>query len=164
MCRCQIAEDALRPRVTDERAQKLRSHVAQALQMNYLTPAAASKLRSRLGFYTSLLMGRLELGIMGPLIRRQYGSFSRSLDTDLKRNLPWQYNAIGSSPPRSMPLTMFPPIGAHSDSQVHGRASTRSLLPIDVSLPTHTQSGSSKWHSRPILNHLFTCSNSRQLP
>ena len=132
-----LLKNAVRTRATDERAVKLRGHIAQALQSNYLTPASASKLRGRTGFYTSLLMRRLGRGMMGPLIRRQYGSFSHSLNTDVKRNILWRYNAIGTLPPRSIPLTLFSPMGAHSDAQGNGHISTRALLPIDVSLSTH---------------------------
>ena len=74
-----LLKNAVRARATDERAGKLRGRGAQALQSNYMTPADASKLRGRLGFYTSLLMGRLGRGMMGPLIRRQYGSYAHSL-------------------------------------------------------------------------------------
>ena len=43
-------KNAIRTRATDARARKLRGQIAQALHKNFLTPAAASKLRGRLGF------------------------------------------------------------------------------------------------------------------
>ena len=85
-----LLKNAIRTRATDETARKLRSHIAQALHTNYLTPDAASKLRGRLGFYTSLLMGGLGRGMTGPLIRRQYGPSAHLLTPDLKRNLLWR--------------------------------------------------------------------------
>ena len=132
-----LLKNAIRTRATDERARKLSSHIAQALHTNYLTPAAGSKLRGRLGFYTSLLMGRLGRGMMGPSIRRQYGSRAHLLTPDLKRNLLWRHNAIGALPPRSTPLTLFSPTGAHLDAHGHGHIATRALLPGDVSISTH---------------------------
>ena len=133
-----LLKNAVRTRATDERAHKLRGHIAHALQTNHLTPAAASILRGRLGFYTSLLMGRLGRGMMGPLVRRQYGSNAQLLTPDLKRNLLWRYNAIGKlPPPRPIPLTLFSPMGAYSDAQGHGHIASRALLPLDVSISTH---------------------------
>ena len=52
-----LSSTAICARASDQRITKLRGHIAQALQLNNLTPAAASKLRGRLGYYTSLLMG-----------------------------------------------------------------------------------------------------------
>ena len=43
----------------------------------------------------------------------------------------------GSYPPRSIPLTLFSPMGAHSDAQGRGHIATRALLPLDVSISTH---------------------------
>ena len=132
-----LLKNAIRTRATDERARKLRSHVAQALRANYLTPAAASKIRGRIGFYTSLIMGRLGRGMMGPLGRRQYGSSAHLLTPGLKRNLLWRYNAIWTLPQRSIPLTLYPLMGAHSDAHGRGHIATRALLPLDVSISTH---------------------------
>ena len=60
-------------------------------------PVGGSKLRGRLGFYP-LLMGRLGHGVMGPLIRRQYGVSATKLTPALKRNLLWRFDAIGVLP------------------------------------------------------------------
>ena len=104
-----LLKNAVRTHSTDERARKLRDHIAQALQTNHLTPAAASKLRGRLGFYTSWRMGRLGRAMMGPSIRRQYGSNAQLLTPDLKRNLLWRYNAIGKLHPAvDTAYTLFP--------------------------------------------------------
>ena len=73
----------------------------------------------------------------GPLIRRQYDSNAYSLTSALKRNLLWRHNAIGALPPRSIPLTLFPPMGARSDAQGRGHIAARSLIPSDVSVSTH---------------------------
>ena len=132
-----LLKNAIRTRATDERARKLRSLIAQALRDNYLTPSAASKLRGRLGFYASLHMGRLGRGMMGPLIRRQYGSYARCLTPEPERDLFWRHNAIGTLSPRSIPLTLFCPMGAHPDPQWRGHIATRALLPNDVSISTH---------------------------
>ena len=72
--RCRIGENAIRTRATDERALELRGHIAQAVRANGLTPDTARKLRWRLGFPNSLLMGKLCREMMGPMVRRQYGS------------------------------------------------------------------------------------------
>ena len=75
--------------------------------------------------------------MMGPLIRRQYGPKAYSLTSELKRNLLWRYNAAGALHPRSIPLTLFAPMGAHSDAQGRGHIATRALFPPDVSVSTH---------------------------
>lgn len=82
-------------------------------------------------------MGKLGRGMMGPLIRRQYGAIAYLLTPELKHNLLWWHNAVGALPPRSIPLTLFSPTGAHSDDQGHGHIATRALLPTDVSVSTH---------------------------
>ena len=115
-----LLKNAIRTRATDERARALRDHVAQALRTNCLTPDAASKLIGRLGFPTSLLMEKLGRGMMGPLIRRQYGSKAYLLTSELKRNLLWWHNAIGALHPRSIPITLLPPTGAQPDAQGRG--------------------------------------------
>ena len=75
--------------------------------------------------------------MMGPSIRRQYGTNATSLTPVLKRNLIWRYNAIGSLPARSIPLTLFSPVGAHSDAQGFGHSAARALLPEDATVSTH---------------------------
>ena len=57
---------AFRAAARPGRIDKIRGHIAQALQTNSLIPAAASKLRGELGFYTSLLAGEIGRGMMGP--------------------------------------------------------------------------------------------------
>ena len=99
---------------------KICGHVAQALQRNCLTPAAASKLRGKLGFYTSLLSGKLGRGMMGPLIARQYKNRHHQLTPELTRNLISRYIALGSLPPRITPFVFESPIGAHADAQGFG--------------------------------------------
>ena len=73
---------------------------------------------------------------MGPLGPRQYGSKSYSLTPELRRSLSRRRNAIGTLHPRSIPLTLFPQMGARSDAQGHGHVATRALLPTDVSVST----------------------------
>ena len=82
---------------TPERVEKIRGHIAQALQTDALTPAASSKLRGELGFYTSLLAGKIGRGMMWPLIARQYWPKYRPLNGELRRNLSRWYAAIGST-------------------------------------------------------------------
>ena len=99
---------------------KICSHTAQALQTNCLTPAAASKIRGRLGFYTSLLSGKIGRGMTGPLIARQYRQRGHTLTPELTRNLLWRYIALGSLPPRITPFVYISPVGAHTDAQGFG--------------------------------------------
>ena len=128
---------SIRTRATDERAIKLRGIIAEILENGFLTPSGASKLRGRLGFYSSLLMGRLGRGMMGPLIRRQYGVHATKLTPALKRNLLWWFNAIGALPARSIPMKLGTPVGAHSDAQGFGHIAARALLPNDVTVSLH---------------------------
>ena len=132
-----LLKQAIRTSATTERAQKLWDEIAGILRTSSLSPAGASKLRGGLGFYTSLLMGRLGRGMMGPLIRRQYGKYARTLTTELRRDLLWWCNAVRILPPRTIPLNLHSPMGAHSDAQGHGHVATRALFPFDVSISTH---------------------------
>ena len=100
-----------------DRVSKICSHIAQSLQRDCLTPAAASKLRGRLGFYTSLLSGKLGRGMMGPLIERQYRQLGHTLTPALTRNLVWRYSSLGRLPKRITPFIYNSPIGAHTDAQ-----------------------------------------------
>ena len=54
-----LLKQATQKNATAGRSHKLRSEITEILRINLLSPAGASKLRGRLGFYTSLLMGRL---------------------------------------------------------------------------------------------------------
>ena len=74
---------------------------------------------------------------MAQLARRQYGSGSHLLTPGLERNLLLRYNTIGTLRPMSIPLTLLPPVGAHSDAQGHGHIASRAMLPNDVSISTH---------------------------
>ena len=134
-----MLKDACRTCAIRERAQKLQGRIKLILRTIRLTPAASGKLRGRLGFYTSLLLGRIGRGMMGPLIRRQYGPPAHLLKPKLKRNLLWRPDAIGTLPPRSMPLTLLSPIGAHSDAHGRGQIATRALLPSEETISTHLQ-------------------------
>ena len=132
-----LLKQAAQTSATLGRPRKLRSEIIEILQNNLLSPAGASKLRGRLGFFTSLLVGRLGRGMMGPLIRRQYGTYARTLTPELRRNLLWRRNAIQRLPPRLVPLALFSPMGAHSDAQGHGHVAMRALFPLGVSISTH---------------------------
>ena len=95
---------------------------------------------------------------MGPLIRRKYGSRDPLLNHQLKRNLLWRHNAIGLLHPRSVPLTLIAPMGAHSDALGRGRISARSLLPYDISVSTHLP----PWYVRMAISadggpHVYLC-------
>ena len=120
--------DAIRAQAITQRVRKIKGHIDHALQLNFLTRAAARKLRGRLGFYTSLLMGKLGRGVMGPLILRQYRPRTTKLTRALKMCLIWRYNALGSLPPRAKPFSLLPPVGAHSDAQGLGQISCRVLI------------------------------------
>ena len=112
------------------------SHIAHALQLNCLTDDSASKLRGGLGFYNSLLMGKLGRGILGPLIDRQYRSRTASLTSTLRRSPLWRYNAFGSLPLRTTPFVLQQPFGAHSDTQGLGRIGRRVIF--DRVFDSHT--------------------------
>ena len=132
-----LLRDAIRAQAGRHRVLKLRSHVAQALQVNFLTPSAARELRGRLGFPTSLLMGKLGRGTMRPLIARQCHSRATRLTRSLARSLLWRYNAVASFPPRTTPFTLQPPFGAHSDAQGFGHTGCRVIL--DRVFATHAR-------------------------
>ena len=61
-----LGTSSVRAAARPERIDKIRGHIAQALQTNSLTPAAASELRGELGFYDPLLAGKIGRGMMGP--------------------------------------------------------------------------------------------------
>ena len=62
-----LSRDAIRAQASTQRVLKIQGHIAHALHLNCLPLAAARKLRGELGFYTSLLMGKLGSGAMAPL-------------------------------------------------------------------------------------------------
>ena len=76
-------------------------------------------------------------GMMGPLIRCQYGVRAPTLTLTLRRNFLWRLNAFGSLPARSIPLRLSPHVGAHSDAQGFGHVANRALLPEDITAPLH---------------------------
>ena len=106
--------------VRSDRRERLKTLIMDALTADCLSPAAASKLRGKLGFYSSLLAGKLGRGMMGPLIRRQYRFRGTNLSPELKRNLVWWYSALGNLRPRTAPSKQKKPIGAHTDAQGFG--------------------------------------------
>ena len=108
-----IGSDSFGAAARPGRINKICGHIAHALQMNYLSPEAASKLRGRLGFYSSLLVGKLGRGMMAPLIARQYRQRTHTLTPELTRNLVWRYSALGRLPPRVAPFVFYEPVGAH---------------------------------------------------
>ena len=109
----ELKGDAFCAMARPDRISKICSHIAQTLQRDCLTPAAASKLRGRLGFYTSLLSGKIGRGMMGPLIARQYRQRTTKLTPELTRNLLWWYSALGRLPKRVTPYVFDSPFGAH---------------------------------------------------
>ena len=115
-----LGDSPIRAQIRPDRVDKPKSHIAQAFRTNYLTPAAASKLRGEIGFYTSLLPGELGRGMMGPLIRRQYCGVSHRLNRKLTRNLARRYSDIGNLPRRVTPYSTHQPVGAHTDAQGFG--------------------------------------------
>ena len=133
-----LLHDAIRAQAGRQRGVlKLRIHIAQALQLNCLTPAAASKMRDRLGSPTSLLMGKPGRGMMGPLVARQYHSRTTKLTRPLKRSPLWRHNDVGSLRPRATPFLLHPPFGAHSDAQGVGHIGCRVILDRVASPHTH---------------------------
>ena len=119
------------------RVATLRGHIAQALRTNFLTPAAASKLRGKLGFYNALLAGKIGRGMMGPLIARQYWRRRRSLDTTLRRNLLWRYAAPGNLPPHVTPFHFDSSVGARTDAQGLGRVAAVFTGEAKTAVSTH---------------------------
>ena len=75
--------------------------------------------------------------MMGPTIRRQYGSRDPLLNHERKRNQLWWHSSIGLLPPRSVPLASLAPMGAHSYAQGRGHIASLALLPYDISVATH---------------------------
>ena len=115
-----IRQDSFCASARPDRIDKICDHIARALLTDCLTPEVASKLGGRLGFYTSLLSGKLGRGMMGPLIARQYRQRGHKLTVDLTRNLLWRYSALGNLPPRVTPFLFLSPVGAHTDAQGFG--------------------------------------------
>ena len=75
--------------IRTDRKDRLKEQISRICDSNCLTPAAASKLRGKLGFYSSLLAGKLGRGMMGPLITRQYKQRETKLNPALTRCLTW---------------------------------------------------------------------------
>ena len=119
------------------RVAKLRGHIAQVLRKNCLTPAAAIKLRGKLGCYASLLAGRIGRCMMGHLIARKYRQRGQSLDTRLRRNLLWRYGDLCNLPPRVTPYHFGSPVGAHTGAQGLGHIAAVFTGENKTVAPTH---------------------------
>ena len=115
-----LFETHIQAEVREDRMQRLKEQISVALKTNVLTPAGAIKLRGKLGFYTSLLAGKLGRGMMGPLIARQYRHHGTHQGPELKRNLIRRYSAMGNLAPRTAPFQQLHPVGAHTDAQGYG--------------------------------------------
>ena len=61
-----LRETHAQAQIREERKVRIKSFIRIALESNTLTPASSSKLRGKLGFYSSLLAGKLCRGMMGP--------------------------------------------------------------------------------------------------
>ena len=109
----ELSKTCLKTTACDERVQRLRETIISALTSDNITPAAASKLRGWLGFYTSLLAGKLGRGMMGQLIARQYYQKTPALTQELRRSLAWWLSALGNLKPRLLNLRFSKPIVAH---------------------------------------------------
>ena len=108
----QIVENGIRASPRADRVGGIRGRVAQALHLSRLTPDAANMLIAKLGFYPTLLMGKLGRGMVGPLITRQYWRRNNRLTQRLRMCFFWQYTAVYSLPPRTTPFLLRPPLGA----------------------------------------------------
>ena len=115
-----VHDTHVRAEIRTGRKDKLKAHISHVLQSNCLTPAAASKLRGKIGFYSSLLAGKLGRGMMVPLISRQYKQRETSLNPALTRCLVWWHSALGNLSPRTAPFDQLKPIGARKDAQGYG--------------------------------------------
>ena len=61
-----LHETHAQAQIRDERKDRIKSFIRIAMESNALTPASASKLRGKLGFYSPLLAGKLGRGMMAP--------------------------------------------------------------------------------------------------
>ena len=61
-----LSIDAIRAQACTKRVLKIKGHISQALQLNFLTPAASSKIRGKLGFLRPPLNGETRTGHDGP--------------------------------------------------------------------------------------------------
>ena len=140
-----LSKTCLKTTACEERVQRLRETIINALTSDNLTPAAASKLRGKLGFYTSLLAGKLGRGTMGQLIARQYYQKAPALTQELRRNLAWRLSALGNLRPRILSLQFCKPIGAHSDAQGLGRVAAVFTRHGRTAITTHLPSWFITW-------------------
>ena len=74
-----------------------------------------------LGFYSSLLLGKLGRGMMGHPIARQYKRRATRSAPVSRRNLVWRFSALGKLAARTSPFGQITPFGAHTDAQCYGR-------------------------------------------
>ena len=90
------------------------------LASKILTPAAAGKLRGKLGFLASLAFGKVGRSMLAPLARRQYAVGKRKLSPELRNCLTWWRSQIPDLAPRFVPYDFNFRFGAHSDAQGSG--------------------------------------------
>ena len=123
-----LRDNRVQAKAREERIGRITESIRTALDSGVLTPASASKLRGELGFYSSLLDGKLGGGMMSPLIRQQYCRGGGAMSPNLRRNLIWWYSALGNLAPRTAPFKQQGPLGAHTDAQGFGHIAAVYLL------------------------------------
>ena len=126
-------------------------------------PATASKLRCKLGFFTSLLAGNVGRGMVGPLVERQYKHSGPRLTHGLRRSLLWRYCAIGKIPLASRVSDAYRLSGLIRTLK-DGVALPPCLATARTSRLLSTYpGGSSTLHSNPMVSHRFIYPNYLQL-
>ena len=95
-----IGGESTQAAIRHERILKIQGRIAHALQLNCLSPGAASKLRGRIGLSTSILVGELRRGGDGEVDRWPVLGPKTQTDARVDTGLVWLYSDIGGLHPR----------------------------------------------------------------
>ena len=113
-----LAEAFVEATLPKRKAKDLMRSLRTTLQRGTLSPAAAAKLRGRLGWAQSLLFGRFGRAMLAPFTNRQYakGSGRLPLSAELSEALPWRIAIISNPTPRRIKFTETQPIFVYVDA------------------------------------------------
>ena len=103
-----------------------------ALRQDRLSPAAAAKLRGRLGFAQSLLFGQFGRSMLNDLSVRQYARCLSRLSplTDaLRSTIEWWVKVLPTAPPRAVALKCLRPVLVYTDAQGAGHCAAVIFAP-----------------------------------
>ena len=114
-----IGPDSIEASLPPRKVSELSADLDAIQKRGRLAPAAAAKLRGRLGFAQSLLFGRVGRAHLAPFSERQYSMAQDSrfpLNDELRNAIAWWENLLASPMPRRLMFDMPHPALVYTDA------------------------------------------------